>query len=94
MVTDIIHLQNQKLTTYKGNYDAFEKTREEQVKNQQKALEANERARSHMQVLFSTVKKLFFFVLIIYFVSSYFLIFLHCTILLRQCRLIYGDWNL
>lgn len=55
MVTDIIHLQNQKLTTYKGNYDTFEKTREEQVKNQQKALEANERARSHMQVLFSTV---------------------------------------
>ncbi|KAG4909554.1 hypothetical protein JHK87_055670 [Glycine soja] len=50
VVTDIIHLQNQKLTTYKGNYDTFEKTREEQVKNQQKALEANERARSHMQI--------------------------------------------
>ncbi|KAL2327124.1 hypothetical protein Fmac_020551 [Flemingia macrophylla] len=49
VVTDIIHLQNQKLTTYKGDYDTFEKTREEQVKNQQKALEANERARSHMQ---------------------------------------------
>ncbi|XP_061374261.1 ABC transporter F family member 3 [Gastrolobium bilobum] len=49
VVTDIIHLQNQKLTTYKGNYDNFEKTREEQIKNQQKALEANEKARSHMQ---------------------------------------------
>ncbi|TKY47929.1 ABC transporter F family member 3 [Spatholobus suberectus] len=49
VVTDIIHLQNQKLTTYKGNYDTFEKTREEQIKNQQKALEASERARSHMQ---------------------------------------------
>ncbi|CAJ1978557.1 unnamed protein product [Sphenostylis stenocarpa] len=49
VVTDIVHLQNQKLTTYKGNYDTFEKTREEQIKNQQKALEANERARSHMQ---------------------------------------------
>ncbi|KAK7306858.1 hypothetical protein VNO77_44818 [Canavalia gladiata] len=49
VVTDIIHLQNQNLTTYKGNYDTFEKTREEQIKNQQKALEANERARSHMQ---------------------------------------------
>ncbi|KAK7393833.1 hypothetical protein VNO78_22397 [Psophocarpus tetragonolobus] len=49
VVTDIIHLQNQKLTTYKGNYDTFEKTREEQIKNQQKAVEANERARSHMQ---------------------------------------------
>lgn len=49
VVTDIIHLQNQKLTTYKGNYDTFEKTREEQIKNQLKAVEANERARSHMQ---------------------------------------------
>ncbi|KAK7327220.1 hypothetical protein VNO80_31585 [Phaseolus coccineus] len=49
VVTDIVHLQNQKLTTYKGNYDIFERTREEQIKNQQKALEANERARSHMQ---------------------------------------------
>ena len=49
VVTDIIHLQAQKLTTYRGNYDTFEKTREEQIKNQQKALEANERARSHMQ---------------------------------------------
>ncbi|KAF7827644.1 ABC transporter F family member 3 [Senna tora] len=49
VVTDIIHLQGQKLTTYKGNYDTFEKTREEQLKNQQKAVEANERARAHMQ---------------------------------------------
>lgn len=49
VVTDIIHLQNQKLTTYKGDYDNFEKTREEQIKNQQKALEANERSRAHMQ---------------------------------------------
>jgi len=36
---------------YKGNYDTFEKTREEQLKNQQKAFEANERSRAHMQVL-------------------------------------------
>lgn len=50
VVTDIIHLQGQKLTAYKGNYDAFEKTRQEQIKNQQKAVEANDRARSHMQV--------------------------------------------
>ncbi|XP_028774679.1 ABC transporter F family member 3 [Neltuma alba] len=49
VVTDIIHLQAKKLTTYKGDYDNFEKTREEQLKNQQKAVEANERARSHMQ---------------------------------------------
>ncbi|KAK4389801.1 ABC transporter F family member 3 [Sesamum angolense] len=49
VVTDIIHLQGQKLTTYRGNYDTFERTREEQIKNKQKAFEANERARAHMQ---------------------------------------------
>ena len=62
MVTDIIHLQAQKLTTYRGNYDTFEKTREEQIKNQQKAVEANERARSHMQVYFFTVKIIPFYI--------------------------------
>lgn len=53
VVTDIIHLHGQKLTTYKGDYDTFERTREEQLKNQQKAFEANERTRAHMQVHFS-----------------------------------------
>lgn len=52
VVTDILHLQGQKLHSYKGNYDTFEKTREEQLKNQQKAFVANERARSHMQVFY------------------------------------------
>jgi hypothetical protein len=64
VVTDIIHLQNQKLTTYKGNYDIFERTREEQIKNQQKAVEAHERSRAHMQVLLFTVK-LSFLILIL-----------------------------
>ncbi|XP_057520440.1 ABC transporter F family member 3 [Amaranthus tricolor] len=49
VVTDIIHLQGQKLTSYKGNYDTFERTREEQLKNQQKAFESNEKSRAHMQ---------------------------------------------
>ncbi|CAI0441754.1 unnamed protein product [Linum tenue] len=49
VVTDVIHLQNQKLTCYKGNYDIFERTRAEQLKNQQKAFESNERVRAHMQ---------------------------------------------
>nr|VDC59496.1 unnamed protein product [Brassica rapa] len=49
VVTDIIHLQNQKLSTYKGNYDTFERTRDENVKNQQKAFESSERSRAHMQ---------------------------------------------
>ncbi|KAH7287997.1 hypothetical protein KP509_31G006600 [Ceratopteris richardii] len=49
VVTDIIHLHGQKLTTYKGDYDTFEKTRSERLRNQQKAIEANERTRAHMQ---------------------------------------------
>ncbi|XP_073106286.1 ABC transporter F family member 3 isoform X2 [Elaeis guineensis] len=49
VVTDIIHLHGQKLTTYKGDYDTFEKTREEQLKNQKKAFESKEKARAHMQ---------------------------------------------
>lgn len=49
VVTDIIYLQGQKLTTYKGNYDTFERTREEQLKVQQRAVEANEKSRAHMQ---------------------------------------------
>lgn len=49
VVTDILHLQAKQLSTYRGNYDTFERTREEQIKNKQKAVEAHERARSHMQ---------------------------------------------
>ncbi|KAM7531455.1 hypothetical protein LguiB_034865 [Lonicera macranthoides] len=49
VVTDILYLQGQKLTAYKGDYDTFERTRAEQMKNQQKAFEANERSREHMQ---------------------------------------------
>ncbi|KAJ3689153.1 hypothetical protein LUZ61_018317 [Rhynchospora tenuis] len=49
VVTDILHLQNQKLMAYKGDYDTFERSREELLKNQHKAVEANEKARAHMQ---------------------------------------------
>ncbi|KAI3937871.1 hypothetical protein MKW92_035941 [Papaver armeniacum] len=49
VVTDILHLQAQKLTTYKGDYDTFERTREEQMKNQQKAFDSSEKAKAHMQ---------------------------------------------
>ncbi|XP_062146458.1 ABC transporter F family member 3 [Alnus glutinosa] len=49
VVTDILHLHGKKLTAYKGDYDTFERTREEQVKNLHKAFEANERSRAHMQ---------------------------------------------
>ncbi|KAM0942093.1 putative ABC transporter, AAA+ ATPase domain, P-loop containing nucleoside triphosphate hydrolase [Dioscorea sansibarensis] len=49
VVTDILHLHNQKLIAYKGDYDTFERTREEQLRNQQKAFETSEKARAHMQ---------------------------------------------
>ncbi|XP_076895405.1 ABC transporter F family member 3-like [Bidens hawaiensis] len=49
VVTDILYLQNQKLSAYKGDYDTFERTRAEHLKNQQKAFESNERSREHMQ---------------------------------------------
>lgn len=50
VVTDVLHLHGEKITTYKGDYDTFERTRDERLRNQQKAHEANERTRSHIQV--------------------------------------------
>lgn len=49
VVTDILHLHGQKLISYKGDYDTFERTRDEQLKNQQKAIESSEKAKEHMQ---------------------------------------------
>jgi len=48
--TDIIHLQSYKLDTYKGDYEAFYKTREERLKNQRKEYEAQKQYRDHIQV--------------------------------------------
>lgn len=50
VVTDILYLHTQKLITYKGDYDTFEKTRDERIRNQNKAKEANDRTRAHIQV--------------------------------------------
>lgn len=55
VVTDILHLHGQKLTAYKGDYDTFERTREEQIKNQQKAFDSSEKARAHMQVPYTKI---------------------------------------
>ncbi|KAL2613889.1 hypothetical protein R1flu_025581 [Riccia fluitans] len=49
VVTDVLHLHSQVITVYKGDYDTFERTRDERLRNQQKAHEANERTRSHIQ---------------------------------------------
>lgn len=47
--TDIVHLHSSKLTTYKGDYDTFEKTMRERHINQQKQAESQERQRKHTQ---------------------------------------------
>ena len=49
VATDVIHLQNQKLTYYKGNYTDFEKTRAEMIKNHHKIHDAQQRKIEHMQ---------------------------------------------
>ncbi|KAJ5067754.1 atp-binding cassette sub-family f member 3 [Anaeramoeba ignava] len=47
--TDIIHFYNKKLHYYKGNYDSFEKTRTEQMINQNRKFEKNKIQRKHIQ---------------------------------------------
>eukprot|EP01006_Ploeotia_vitrea_P062875 TRINITY_DN84557_c0_g1_i1.p1 TRINITY_DN84557_c0_g1~~TRINITY_DN84557_c0_g1_i1.p1 ORF type:complete len:728 (+),score=117.92 TRINITY_DN84557_c0_g1_i1:30-2186(+) len=47
--TDIIHYSDKKLTYYKGDYDMFEKTRYEKLKNLERSREAQEKHRAHMQ---------------------------------------------
>ena len=47
---DIVHLTNQKLENYRGNYENFTKTREEKLKNQQREYEAQQDYRKHVQV--------------------------------------------
>ena len=46
--TEIIHLDQQLLTYYTGNYDSFEITRSEQLRLQQRQHEAQEKKRDHM----------------------------------------------
>lgn len=47
--TEVVHLENQKLTYYTGNYEQFETTRSERLRQQSKQYEAQEKQRSHMQ---------------------------------------------
>jgi len=49
VATDIIHLNNKKLDLYKGNYDAYERIRDDKLKLQQRSFEANQKHRKHMQ---------------------------------------------
>jgi len=47
--TDVLHLSQQRLTAYKGNYDAFEKVASEKVKQQAREFEAQQRQVTHIQ---------------------------------------------
>nr|CAG4708809.1 unnamed protein product [Naegleria fowleri] len=49
VVTDIILVKDQKLHYYKGDYDTFEKTRREQLTQQQRTHEAQQKQRAHIQ---------------------------------------------
>ncbi|MCL2918386.1 ABC transporter ATP-binding protein [Shewanella litorisediminis] len=49
IVDEIVHVENQKLNFYKGNYSTFERTRAERMAQQQVAFERQQRERAHMQ---------------------------------------------
>ncbi|GAB4813067.1 hypothetical protein N2152v2_000113 [Parachlorella kessleri] len=47
--TDVLHLHSRTLTPYRGNYDVFEKTAKERLRNAKQAAEAQEMKKKHMQ---------------------------------------------
>ena len=49
VATDIVHLHTRKMVVYKGNFDIFEKTASERLKNARKQAESQQQARDHMQ---------------------------------------------
>lgn len=49
IVDEIVHVENQKLNFYKGNYSAFERIRAERMAQQQVAFERQQKERAHMQ---------------------------------------------
>ena len=50
VATDVIHLHSRKMTTYRGNFNTFEKTAHERLKNARKQAESQQQAKDHMQV--------------------------------------------
>ena len=56
--TDILHLHSRKLTSYKGDFDTFERTASDRLRNAKKAAEGHERQRAHMQVRLAAVLQL------------------------------------
>ena len=49
VTTDIVHMQNQTLETYRGNYEVFNRTRTERQTNQQREFESQQMYRQHLQ---------------------------------------------
>jgi len=49
VTTDVYHMDNKTLKLYKGNFDSFEKTKKEHLKNQIKEWERYKAERAHMQ---------------------------------------------
>lgn len=49
VVTDIVHLHSKQLFTYKGNYDMFDAVRRERLLSQQRAHDAQDKHRKHIQ---------------------------------------------
>jgi len=47
--TDIVHMWNHKLDYYHGDYESFQKTREERTKSQQREYESQMEHRAHIQ---------------------------------------------
>ena len=47
--TDMLHFLNKKVTRYKGDYDKFEETRAEALRNNERQRESQEKTRAHMQ---------------------------------------------
>ncbi|CAG9821893.1 unnamed protein product [Phaedon cochleariae] len=47
--TDILHLHSQRIEAYRGNYEQFERTKTEKLKNQQREYEAQMQQRQHVQ---------------------------------------------
>lgn len=47
--TDILYLHSQRIEPYRGNYEQFEKTKTEKLKNQQREYDAQLQQRQHVQ---------------------------------------------
>lgn len=47
--TDILYLHSQRLEPYRGNYEQFDRTKTEKLKNQQREYDAQLQQRQHVQ---------------------------------------------